>query len=463
MEKLVRRPNAVILFISLSLLMMLTTGCQEIKLKAGIEAANKQCPIDMGETGKITSIVYDGENVVYTFYLNEEAANIKTLQKNPESMKTSLKIMFQNPNKEVKSLLDLVVKCKAGLQMIYIGKDSGEQVVCELTTDEIKEILNKDVDTTESDLAKLETQVQMANLQFPIQASEDVLIEKIELSDEAVIYICRVDEDLCDMNQIKANAAEVKQGIIETLGNQTDLATQLFIKSCVNCDRNIVYRYIGTQSFDMDGVLFNSMPYHSEAWHQVMKTHGLDLSREEAYMHEGRTGASTINIVFQRELGKEATQEEIESIYHEKSILFNSYPEAERMPGAWELLQKVKSEGLTPMVVTGSGQLSLLERLEHNFPGMFHKELMVTAFDVKYGKPNPEPYLMALRKGGFKADEAIVIENAPLGVEAGHKAGIFTIAVNTGPLDGQVLLDAGADLLFPSMQALCDSWDTIML
>ena len=133
MEKLVRRPNAVILFISLSLLMMLTTGCQEIKLKAGIEAANKQCPIDMGETGKITSIVYDGENVVYTFYLNEEAANIKTLQKNPESMKTSLKIMFQNPNKEVKSLLDLVVKCKAGLQMIYIGKDSGEQVVCELT------------------------------------------------------------------------------------------------------------------------------------------------------------------------------------------------------------------------------------------------------------------------------------------------------------------------------------------
>lgn len=150
--------------------------------------------------------------------------------------------------------------------------------------------------------------------------------------------------------------------------------------------------------FDMDGVLFNSMPYHSEAWHKVMKSHGLTLSREEAYMHEGRTGAATINIVFQRELGREATQEEIESIYQEKSVLFNSYAEAERMPGAWELLQKVKGEGLTPMVVTGSGQLSLLERLEHNFPGMFHKELMVTAFDVKYGKPNPEPYLMALKK-----------------------------------------------------------------
>ena len=174
--------------------------------------------------------------------------------------------------------------------------------------------------------------------------------------------------------------------------------------------------------FDMDGVLFDSMPYHSEAWHKVMKSHGLTLSREEAYMHEGRTGASTINIVFQRELGREATQEEIESIYQEKSVLFNSYPEAKPMPGAWELLQKVKKDGLIPMVVTGSGQLSLLERLEHNYPGMFHKELMVTAFDVKYGKPNPEPYLMALKKGGIKADEAVVVENAPLGVEAGHNA-----------------------------------------
>ena len=215
--------------------------------------------------------------------------------------------------------------------------------------------------------------------------------------------------------------------------------------------------------FDMDGVLFDSMKNHAAAWHEAMKQYGMHLSPEEAYMHEGRTGAATINIVFQRELGREATQEEIESIYQEKSVLFNSYAEAERMPGAWELLQKVKGEGLTPMVVTGSGQLSLLERLEHNFPGMFHKELMVTAFDVKYGKPNPEPYLMALKKGGLKADEAVVVENAPLGVEAGHKAGIFTIAVNTGPLDGQILLDSGADLLLPSMQALCEAWDGLDL
>lgn len=213
--------------------------------------------------------------------------------------------------------------------------------------------------------------------------------------------------------------------------------------------------------FDMDGVLFDSMPFHAEAWHQVMKAHGLDFSREEAYLHEGRTGKATINIVFKRQLGREATDEEVKSIYQEKSDLFGSYTEATPMPGAAELLRQIKAEGLKRVLVTGSGQLSLIDKLNQHFPGCFCRELMVTAFDVQAGKPNPEPYLMGLKKAGIQADEAVVIENAPLGVEAGHRAGIFTIAVNTGPLDGQLLLKAGADRLFPSMQALADAWSTL--
>ena len=70
---------------------------------------------------------------------------------------------------------------------------------------------------------------------------------------------------------------------------------------------------------------------------------------------------------------------------------------------------------------------------------------MVTAFDVKYGKPHPEPYLMGLQKAHAKPNETFVVENAPMGVEAAVAANIFTIAVNAGPLPDQVLLDAGAD------------------
>ena len=213
--------------------------------------------------------------------------------------------------------------------------------------------------------------------------------------------------------------------------------------------------------FDMDGVLFNSMPNHASSWHKVMERMGFGLSEEEAYMHEGRTGADTINIISRRERGCDATDEEIKAIYAAKSEEFNKCPPAERMPGALEVLNKIKAEGLTRMIVTGSGQVSLLERLNKNFPGIFQQELMVTAFDIKFGKPNPDPYLMALEKGGLKPNEAIVIENAPLGVQAGVAAGIFTIAVNTGPLPDQVLWDAGANLLFPSMPAFNEAWETL--
>ena len=259
-------------------------------------------------------------------------------------------------------------------------------------------------------------------------------------------------------------------------------------------ENNYSQFHLKTAMFDMDGVLFDSMKNHSRCWHEAMKHYGFNLPREEAYMHEGRTGAGTINIVSLRERGHEATEEEIEKIYAYKSQLFNACPKAERMPGANELLQQVKASGIIPMLVTGSGQKTLLERLHRNFPGIFLPELMVTAFDVQYGKPNPEPYLMGLQKAyqylhsdaphstpdashptlhashstlhaphhRLAPNCSIVVENAPLGVQAAVAAGVFTIAVNTGPLPDSALLDEGANLLFPSMQALSDAWQTLL-
>ena len=213
--------------------------------------------------------------------------------------------------------------------------------------------------------------------------------------------------------------------------------------------------------FDMDGVLFDSMPNHASSWHTVMKAHGLDLSVEEAYLHEGRTGDDTIQIACRKQ-GIFLSDEEIISIYQEKTELFKTLPDTLRMAGSYELLNKVTNTGLIPMLVTGSGTVSLLESLNDAFPGVFVKERMVTAFDVKHGKPNPEPYLKALEKGNLEPWETVVIENAPLGVEAARQAGLFVIAVNTGPLSDSILWEAGANLLYPSMLALNEAWNTIM-
>lgn len=210
-----------------------------------------------------------------------------------------------------------------------------------------------------------------------------------------------------------------------------------------------------TVMFDMDGVLFNSMPNHARSWHKAMEFFGLDLPEDEAYMHEGRTGSSTINIVTQRQLGRSADEAECEKIYKKKSEFFNQCPEARRMDGALETVTAVKATGATPTIVTGSGTASLLARIDQNFPTLFRSDWMVAAKDVKIGKPNPEPYLMGMRKaGGLTPQQTMVVENAPLGVQAGVAAGCFTIAVNTGPLPDSALTEQGANLLFRSMTEL---------
>ena len=213
--------------------------------------------------------------------------------------------------------------------------------------------------------------------------------------------------------------------------------------------------------FDMDGVLFDSMPYHADAWSRVMTDAGFNFSKEDVYMNEGRTGADTINTASLAQFGKPATQELIDALCKAKCDIFDTYPPTPRMQGAIELVHKVKACGLTPMIVTGSGTPALLDRVQSNFPGLFDEKHIISSFNVKRGKPFPDPYLLALEKGGFAPNEVIVVENAPLGVTAGVAAELFTVAANTGPLDAKVLTDAGANLVFPSIQALHDEWEKL--
>ena len=214
--------------------------------------------------------------------------------------------------------------------------------------------------------------------------------------------------------------------------------------------------------FDMDGVLYDSMKWHAKSWKETMDEFDIDSTPEEFYLYEGMVGHNTINHLMKREKGREATQDEKELIYKRKTELFSEYNDGSLIPCAYDFVKKISDEGLTCVLVTGSGQPTLINKLDSNFHGLFHKDRMVTAFDVKHGKPHPEPYLMGLDKAGcLKPNQAIVVENAPRGVEAAVAAGIFTIAINTGPLPDKVLADAGADIVLPSMQALYEKWENM--
>ena len=156
------------------------------------------------------------------------------------------------------------------------------------------------------------------------------------------------------------------------------------------------------------------------------------------------------------------SDDECAEIYKIKEKHFNALEKIVPMPGADLMLQRIIGNGIRPVLVTGSGQGSLLDRLDHDYPGVFEQQYKVTAYDVKIGKPSPEPYLMGLSKAGVKANEAIVIENAPLGVVSGTAAQIFTIAVNTGPIPAQTLIEAGADMVFPSMPDFANHVDELI-
>lgn len=215
--------------------------------------------------------------------------------------------------------------------------------------------------------------------------------------------------------------------------------------------------------FDMDGVLYDSMPNHAYSWHTSMASFGIEMSEADAYAHEGMRGVETIKKIVKEQRGLEISDEESQRMYDEKSRIFATRPQAEIMEGVLELQRKMKADGLKIVVVTGSGQHSLLEKLEHDFKGLIEPGMIVSSFDVKRGKPNPEPYLKGLMKAGVEPWEAVVVENAPLGVRAAQAARIFTVAVNTGPLPDKMLSDEGADLIFSRMTEFRDEWDNLYL
>lgn len=214
--------------------------------------------------------------------------------------------------------------------------------------------------------------------------------------------------------------------------------------------------------FDMDGVLYDSMPLHAIAWVESMKRFGIHMTSADAYATEGARGIDTIRTMVKKQKGEDISLNEAQKMYDVKTEIFHTLPTATIFPGVRETMQKIKEAGMQIGVVTGSGQRPLIMRLLSDFGDFLDEAHIVTAYDVERGKPNPDPYLAGLQKAGnLKPNEGIVVENAPLGVQAGVAAGIFTVAVNSGPLPDEELTDKGCNLLYHKMTEFCNNFERI--
>ncbi len=184
--------------------------------------------------------------------------------------------------------------------------------------------------------------------------------------------------------------------------------------------------------FDLDGVLVDSTPAVARVWAGWAHEHGFDPD-EVVKMAHGRPSIGTIRELLPH-ADHEAENREVER--REISDVEGVIP----LPGALELLRALPLERWA-IVTSCTRQLAGVRIAAAGLPQPKH---LVTATDVRRGKPDPEPYLKGAQFLGVPAVDCLVIEDAPAGIRAGKAAGARVLALRTTASDSE-LLQAGAD------------------
>lgn len=186
--------------------------------------------------------------------------------------------------------------------------------------------------------------------------------------------------------------------------------------------------------FDLDGVLIESSSCITRHWKDWADRHDLDIQQIMQVAHGLRSG-DTMRLVAPH-LDIEAEERQymaMEETDHEGVTA---------IVGARQVLAALPEESWA-IVTSGSSRLA---RGRLAYVGLPAPRVLVTAEDVKEGKPSPEPYLLGARKLGAAVEECVVIEDAPAGVQAGKSAGMRVIGI-AATHTRQALLEAGADIV----------------
>ena len=184
--------------------------------------------------------------------------------------------------------------------------------------------------------------------------------------------------------------------------------------------------------FDLDGVLIDSTPAVRRVWSKWAIEHGFDPDAVVTHAH-GRPSISTVrHFLPNADHASENREVESREVADVEGIIV--------LPGARELLTSLPANRWT--VATSCTRRLAEVRLRA--AGLPIPQCMVTATDVTRGKPDPEPFLKAAEKLGFKASECVVCEDVPAGVLAGRAAGANVVALRTTFADAK-LRAAGAD------------------
>ncbi len=199
--------------------------------------------------------------------------------------------------------------------------------------------------------------------------------------------------------------------------------------------------------FDHDGLMVNTEDVVYAALVQLFEEHGCALSWDYYITSLGMPSIEAMKM-FLRDLPLDMTLEQL-AAERNKRVQELTETDLKTMPGLIPLLDALRARG-DRMAVATSGRRAHIEHSLERFGLTGYFEAVVCIEDVKRGKPHPDLILEVLRRTGTAANNTIMLEDAPRGVEAVHYADVFCIAVPTHgiPLDAFALAPAIArDLL----------------
>ncbi len=180
--------------------------------------------------------------------------------------------------------------------------------------------------------------------------------------------------------------------------------------------------------FDMDGVLADTGHIHYESWIKMATEIGVEFTRE---IFEETFGQQSPTIT-RKLVGPEVDEILVENWanlkekYYREMIREKLVP----LPGVIRIIKELKSEGFK-LAIGSSGPPENVELLLSQLKIKPFFDVIITAFDVKKGKPDPEAFLNAAKNLNINPKNCIVIEDAPVGLEAAKKAGMISIALTT--------------------------------
>jgi beta-phosphoglucomutase len=188
--------------------------------------------------------------------------------------------------------------------------------------------------------------------------------------------------------------------------------------------------------FDFDGVIVDSETLHFNAFNRLFAQYNIEITVKDYYRdYLGLTDFECIELISSRgKLGLNKTQ--ISELLNRKNKIFNELANknAAIIDGVMDFLQMLKAQKLPMAICSGALMAEIEPILKKNRLRAFF-DVIVSADDIKKGKPDPEGFLLALKKLNEKtkkqisANQCIVIEDSHWGLEAAEAAGMKTIAV----------------------------------